>query len=26
MFSKYEFQVGAPHADLYFYGIKKEIV
>ena len=26
MFNKYEFQVGAPHPDLYFYGIKKEIV
>jgi SAM-dependent methyltransferase len=26
MFSEYEFQVGAPHPDLYFYGIKKEIV
>jgi hypothetical protein len=26
MFSEYEFQVGAPHHDLYFYGIKKEKV
>jgi len=26
MFSEYEFIVGAPHPDLYFYGIKKEIV
>jgi hypothetical protein len=26
MFSEYEFVVGAPHHDLYFYGIKKEIV
>jgi hypothetical protein len=23
MFSTYKFEVGAPHADLYFYGIKK---
>jgi hypothetical protein len=23
MFSKYEFQVGSPHPDLYFYGFKK---
>ena len=26
MFTEYEFVVGAPHPDLYFYGIKKEIV
>jgi hypothetical protein len=26
MFSEYKFEVDAPHCDLYFYGIKKEIV